>query len=124
MPNYPQPVPLEDIVKQLDQPIPQPDVASLPLPPDDEIERDPDGLMYINSGSLLNLIYPSPTGYWWDNPQYREDDWDAQIAKFQIYMAAHNLHYYARCKEDFFTREAGEEARKAGKPGVVLDNLS
>lgn len=124
MADYPQPVPIADVLAEMDKPIAQPDVASLPLPPEDEIERDPDGLMYINSGSVLRLLYPSPTGYYWDNPQYRLDDWDAQIAKFQTYMTAHDLHYYARCKEDFFTREAGDEARKAAKAGVILDNLS
>lgn len=101
-----------------------PDIATLPLPPESAVERDANGLMYINICGVINLIYPHPSGHWWNNTVYQEDDWDAQSAKVMQYAAVHNLHYYARCKEDFFTHEAGCEARAAGKSGVILDNLS
>lgn len=102
-------------------------IKNLPLPPEEQIERDADGLLYINICSVLDLIYPSGReggGYWFENADYLADDYEAQNVKVIAYMNAHDLHYYGRCKEDFFTREAGEEARKAGKKGVVLDNLS
>lgn len=87
----------------------------------------------IHIGEVLEEIYGStmpkaiPGGrpvYWFDSPEYQADDWDAQCAKTRAWCADCKAHYYARPKEDFFTREACQEALNAGKFLVVLDNLS
>lgn len=46
------------------------------------------------------------------------------IEKFTTFCEKYDIHYYARPGEDFFKFEAYEEAEKAGKTYLVMENLS
>lgn len=92
---------------------------------DDEVET-------IGAGRVFEQIYAESTpdvvrgcpGQWYDSPVYRADGYRGQCARLMSWCEAHNAHYYARPKEAFFVWEAREEAFRAGKRLVVLDNLS
>jgi hypothetical protein len=47
-----------------------------------------------------------------------------ESAVFRRFGAENDVHYYSAPREDFFIFEAIDEAAKAGKSAVVLDNMS
>lgn len=102
------------------------DYAKLPLPT--EMEYYVGGPIKVYSmWEVMEVLYPAPPGerkYHYDNEEYLACDYEAQNVRVRAYLDAHNLHYYARCKEDFFVFEALEETEATSKLGVVLDNLS
>ncbi len=57
---------------------------------------------------------------WWDMPGEQVQQWWSMWAKEN----ENRVHFYARPKEDFSVREAVEEAKNAGKPVVIAEDLS
>lgn len=78
----------------------------------------------IYADSTPDLAQGKHPGQWFDSPVYQADGYEGQCAKLMAWCEAHDAHYYARPKEAFFVWEAREEAFRAGKHLVVLDNLS
>jgi hypothetical protein len=66
----------------------------------------------------------------WDNhsglsfDEQLQLDWDASSKLVMDWCEKNNYHYYANPREDFFIWEGVEEAKKAGKVGVIVEDLS
>lgn len=78
--------------------------------------------IYVDSTPVV--VQGKFPGQFFDSPVYQADGYEGQCARLTAWCEANNAHYYARPKEEFFVWEAREEAFRAGKPLVVLDNLS
>lgn len=53
-----------------------------------------------------------------------EADWDTSSSAVMGWCESNGASYYARCREDFFTFQAVEQAKAEGKTSVVVEDLS